>query len=240
MKVLDEPIVCCQKLAESFRCAAAVCLLVASPALAQDPDTIRAVPDTITFELSPVEVLVSIVPRAGPSIGSGVPARISTIDRDQIDNWKPRLVADVLSTQAGVSLYDDLGSPYKLNLSARGFNVGPTVGLPPGISVFLDGIRQNEPAAQEVNFDLLPMEHVERVEFLKGNASLLGPNSLGGAVNLITRRGGGEPHRDPRPGAGRAAQRRAAAAAPGECVPRRGPLSGKRARLLPAADPGSR
>ena len=196
MKVLKEPIVCCQKLAESFRWVAAVCLLVASPVLAQDPDTIRAVPDTITFELSPVEVLVSIVPRAGPSIGSGVPARISTIDRDQIDNWKPRLVADVLSTQAGVSLYDDLGSPYKLNLSARGFNVGPTVGLPSGISVFLDGIRQNEPAAQEVNFDLLPMEHVERVEFLKGNASLLGPNSLGGAVNLITRRGGGEPQRE--------------------------------------------
>ena len=187
---------CYQKLAESFRWAAAVCLVIASPALAQDPDTIRAVPDTIAFELSPVEVLVSIVPRAGASIGSGVPARISTVGREQIDNWKPRLVTDVLSTQAGVSLYDDLGSPYKLNLSARGFNVGPTVGLPPGISVFLDGIRQNEPAAQEVNFDLLPMEHVERVEFLRGNASLLGPNSLGGAVNLITRRGGGEPQKE--------------------------------------------
>ena len=49
-----------------------------------------------------------------------------------------------------MSLYDDLGSPYKLNLSTRGFSVGPTVGLPPGVSVFLDGIRQNEPDAQEV------------------------------------------------------------------------------------------
>ena len=181
-----------QKLAGRLERAAAACMLVASPVLAQDPDTIRAAPDTIVFELSPVEVLVSIAPRAAPSIGSGMPARISTVSRDQIDSWKPRLVTDLLSTQAGVSLYDDLGSPYKLNLSARGFNVGPTVGLPAGLSVFLDGIRQNEPAAQEVNFDLLPMEHVERVEFLRGNASLLGPNSLGGAVNLITRRGGEE------------------------------------------------
>lgn len=121
-----------QKLAGRLERAAAACMLVASPVLAQDPDTIRAAPDTIVFELSPVEVLVSIAPRAAPSIGSGMPARISTVGRDQIGSWKPRLVTDLLSTQAGVSLYDDLGSPYKLNLSARGFNVGPTVGLPTG------------------------------------------------------------------------------------------------------------
>ena len=35
------------------------------------------------------------------------------------------------------------------------------------------------------------MEHVQRVELLSGSGSLLGPNSLGGAVNLITRRGQG-------------------------------------------------
>ena len=72
--------------------------------------------------------------------------------------------------------------------------MGPTVGLPPGISVFVDGIRQNEPSAQEVNFDVLPMEHVDGVEFLRGNASLLGPNSQGGAVNLITRQGQEDSH----------------------------------------------
>jgi outer membrane receptor protein involved in Fe transport len=101
------------------------------------------------------------------------------------------LLADALASQPGISLYDDLGSPFKLNLSTRGFNVGPVVGLPPGVSVFLDGVRQNEPDAAEVNFDLLPMEHVQRVELLSGSGSLLGPNSLGGAVNLITRRGAG-------------------------------------------------
>jgi outer membrane receptor protein involved in Fe transport len=141
--------------------------------------------------LAPVDVRASIAPTAGVAIGSAVPARISILTGTQIDAWETRTIADVLGAQAGVSLYDDLGTPYKLNLSTRGFNVGPTVGLPPGVSVFLDGIRQNEPDAQEVNFDLLPMEHVERVELLSGTASLLGPNSLGGAVNLITRRGSG-------------------------------------------------
>lgn len=163
--------------------------LAGPSAWAQDPEPIQVSPDSISFELSAVEVIGSIAPGAGPSVGSGIPARISSVNRRQFDGGKPRMVTDALSSQAGVSLYDDLGSPYKFNLSARGFSVGPTVGIPAGISVFLDGIRQNESAAQEVNFDLLPMEHVERVEFLRGNASLLGPNSLGGAVNLITRRG---------------------------------------------------
>jgi len=94
-------------------------------------------------QLQEIEVVGSIAPTAGPTIGSGIPARISTVTGQQIDAWEPRLLADALATQPGISLYDDLGSAYKLNLSTRGFNVGPVVGLPPGVSVFLDGVRQN-------------------------------------------------------------------------------------------------
>ena len=62
----------------------------------------------------------------------------------QGDEYVSRLLTDVLARQPGVSLYDDLGTPWKLNLTTRGFSVGPTVGIPPGISVFVDGVRQNE------------------------------------------------------------------------------------------------
>ena len=157
---------------------------------AQQVDTVATDTSRVTT-LETLEVTSSIAPTAGPGIGSGIPARISTVTGEAIDAWEPRLLADALATQPGISLYDDLGSPFKLNLSTRGFSAGPVVGLPPGISVFLDGVRQNEPDAAEVNFDLLPMEHVQRVELLSGSGSLLGPNSLGGAVNLITRRGKG-------------------------------------------------
>jgi outer membrane receptor protein involved in Fe transport len=171
----------------------ATALLVAlspSPALGQQPDSAARDTSRVT-QLETIEVTSSIAPTAGPVIGSGIPARISTVTGEAIDAWEPRLLADALATQPGISAYDDLGSPFKLNLSTRGFNVGPVVGLPPGVSVFLDGVRQNEPDAAEVNFDLLPMEHVHRVELLSGSGSLLGPNSLGGAINLITRRGSG-------------------------------------------------
>ena len=62
-------------------------------------------------------------------------------------------------------------------------------GLPQGVAVFLDGVRMNEPEASQVNFDLLPMDHISRIEVLSGNGSLLGRNALGGAVNLVTTRG---------------------------------------------------
>ncbi|HEY7681507.1 MAG TPA: TonB-dependent receptor [Gemmatimonadales bacterium] len=164
-------------------------LTVAASLSAQAPDRTRK--DTTAVELAPIEVVGSILPTAGPTIGSGIPARVATVTGEEIDAWEPRLLTDALAGQAGISLYDDLGTPWKLNLSTRGWNVGPVVGLPPGVSVFLDGVRQNEPDAAEVNFDLLPMEHIERIELLSGSGSLLGSNSLGGAINLITRRGRG-------------------------------------------------
>jgi len=172
--------------ASSLVSAASIAL--ASAALAQQPAP--PAPDS-SLRLPPIEVIGSILPTAGPEIGSGIPARISVVTGADIDRWEPRLLADALARQPGVSVYDDLGSPYKVTLQSRGFTASPVVGLPQGLSVFLDGVPVNEPDAAQVNFDLLPLEHVQRVELLSGTSSLLGPNSLGGAINLLTRRGDG-------------------------------------------------
>lgn len=142
-------------------------------------------------ELPEIVVIGSILPSVGPAVGSGTPARVEILQGDELRATRPRLLSDALTGQAGISLYDDLGSPFKTTLVMRGFAASPVVGLPQGVTVFLDGVPVNEPDAGQVNFDLLPLEHVERVELLSGTASLLGPNSLGGAVNLVTRRRGG-------------------------------------------------
>ena len=180
---------------------AAAAVLLATPLAAQEPTTPQtpadsaARADSAVARLAPIEVIGSILPTAGPGVGSGIPARISVVTGADIDRWEPRLLAEALARQPGVSLYDDLGSPYKITLQSRGFTSSPVVGLPQGLSVFLDGVPVNEPDAAQVNFDVLPLEHVQRVELLSGTSSLLGPNSLGGAVNLITRRGGDGPPR---------------------------------------------
>ena len=168
--------------------------LLAPPrsAAAQVRDTVARADTTVSSiaRLATIHVTASIVPTAGLSIASGVPARVSILRRGESAAWKSRLLPGVLESQPGISLYDDLGSRYKPTLIARGFTASPVVGLPQGISVFVDGVPVNEPDAGQVNFDLLPLQHAEQVELLSGTASHLGPNSLGGAINIITRRGG--------------------------------------------------
>jgi outer membrane receptor protein involved in Fe transport len=169
--------------------ASLVLLAVTTELAAQQPDSTRRPPAPLV--LPPIEVVGSIRPFAGPAVGSGIPARITTLSGREVNAYRPRMLSDLMQQQAGFSVYNDLGSPLKLNLSSRGFVASPVVGVPQGVSVFLDGVRMNEVDAAQVNFDLLPMEHVKRVELLSGNGSLLGRNSLGGAINLITARGEG-------------------------------------------------
>lgn len=164
-------------------------LFAPSVAHAQVRDT--TIRDSTAFELPPIEVVGSIRPDAGPTVGSGVPARVTTLGAEDVDAYEPRVLSDAVRQVAGFSTYDDLGSPYKLNISSRGFYSSPVVGLPQGVAVFLDGIRMNEPEASQINFDLLPMDHIQRIEVLSGNGSLLGRNALGGAINLVTARGTG-------------------------------------------------
>lgn len=152
---------------------------------AQPParDTVRLLP--------PVEVLTSVLPTAGAAPGSGMAARTATLEEADLRRLAPRGLADALLAQPGISLYDDLGSVYKPTMVVRGFTASGVVGLPQGVSVFVDGVPVNEPDAGQVNFDLLPLRHARRIEMFSGTASLLGPNSLAGAVNVVTRRGGG-------------------------------------------------
>src|SRR5690349_17358940 len=171
--------------------AIAALLLVPSLMVAQQPDSSKTDTTAKAHELPAIEVVGSIAPAAGPTIGSGVPARVTTLNEAQVDAYEPRVLPDALKSVAGFSTYDDLGSPYKLNRSSRGFSSSPVVGLPQGVAVFLDGVRMNEPEASQVNFDLLPMDHIQRIEILSGNGSLLGRNALGGAINLVTARGTG-------------------------------------------------
>ncbi len=110
-------------------------LSAVSVARAQVPDT--TVVDTTAFDLAPIEVVGTILPDAGPTVGSGVPARVTTLGAEDVDAYEPRVLSDAVRQVAGFSTYDDLGSPYKLNISSRGFYSSPVVGLPQGVSGLL-------------------------------------------------------------------------------------------------------
>jgi len=164
--------------------AALLLALLPSPAGAQQPDS--TLKDTAA--LAPVVVTGVRLP-AAPEMARGLTGRSATLSAADLDARGVSTLADALEMLPGVTVADELGTPAQLDVTLRGFQVSPTIGLPQGVTVYVDGVRVNEPDANEVNFDLLPLEDVERVEVSYGPSVLLGRNSLGAAVNLVTRRG---------------------------------------------------
>ncbi|HVH68796.1 MAG TPA: TonB-dependent receptor [Gemmatimonadales bacterium] len=141
-----------------------------------------------TSVLAPVVVTGVRLP-AAPEMARGLTGRSASLSTAESDARGVSTLADALEMLPGVTAADELGTPAQLDVTLRGFQVSPTIGLPQGVTVYVDGVRVNEPDANEVNFDLLPLEDVERVDVSYGPSVLLGRNSLGAAVNLVTRRG---------------------------------------------------
>src|SRR2546428_950122 len=158
--------------------------LLPSPARAQQSDS---VPKDTTL-LAPVVVTGVRLPTVR-ELARGLAGRTATLSAKDLDARGVRSLADALEQLPGVTTSDELGATGQLDVSLRGFQVSPVIGLPQGVTVYVDGVRANEPDAHEVNFDLLPLEDVERVEVVYGPSVLLGRNALGAAVNLVTRRG---------------------------------------------------
>src|SRR5439155_8399175 len=159
--------------------------LLPTPVGAQHPDSLPK--DSST--LAPVVVTGVRLPTVR-EIARGLAGRTATLNAGDLDARGVRSLADALEQLPGVTTSDELGATGQLDVSLRGFQVSPVIGLPQGVTVYVDGVRANEPDAHEVNFDLLPLEDVDRVEVVYGPSVLLGRNALGAAVNLVTRRGG--------------------------------------------------
>src|SRR5881409_1919420 len=163
---------------------ATLLVLLAAPTSAQQPDS---TPKDTTL-LAPVVVTGVRLPTVR-ELARGLAGRTATLSAQDLDARGVRSLADALEQLPGVTVADELGAPSELDVTLRGFQVSPTIGLPQGVTVYLDGVRVNEPDAHEVNFDLLPLEDVDHVDVTYGPSVLLGRNSLGAAVNLVTRRG---------------------------------------------------
>jgi iron complex outermembrane recepter protein len=134
---------------------------------------------------------IRVIPSPGPETlpPSSTPSRVDTLTGAELKGDRPSVLPEALERLPGVTLQSEQGNRLQSNLSLRGFTASSVTGLPQGLSVFLDGVRLNEPTVEEVNFDLIPLEDIERVDVIRGPSVLFGRNTLGGAVNMVTRRG---------------------------------------------------
>jgi len=120
---------------------------------------------------------------------SRVPSSVQVITGGELRATGAPTLQEGLRRLPGVTISDQQGNTFQGDFAFRGFQATSVTGAPQGVSVFVDGVRVNEPAVEEVNFDLIPLDDIERVELIRGPSAVFGRNTLGGALNIVTRRG---------------------------------------------------
>jgi outer membrane receptor protein involved in Fe transport len=128
-----------------------------------------------------------------PSIGLPldiVPANIQVVKGSQINTQNGVSLADYISNNLqSVNINQTQGNPFQPDISFRGFTASPLLGQPQGMSVFVDGVRVNEPFGDVVNWDLIPSFAIQGMQVIPGSNPVYGLNTLGGAIAVQTKDG---------------------------------------------------
>lgn len=161
--------------------AVAMALAAHRAALAQDAQVAA---------MATVEV-VGIAPTGGQGIDRRLlPYIVQTASDDAIGGAKSDNLVDYLARNLhGVNVNDISGSPFQNDVTFRGFRASPVLGSAQGLSVYLDGVRVNEPFGDVVNWDMLPEAAIETVQLVPGSNPVYGLNTLGGALALTSKSG---------------------------------------------------
>src|SRR5882762_4483231 len=146
-------------------------------------------PATAT-EGSTVEVIgIRPVPGLGTPLRD-IPAVVQSATARELSERDARDLADHLGRSfAGINLNDAQGNPFQQNLNYRGFTASPLLGLPQGLSVFVDGVRVNEAFGDMVNWDLIPRNAIATAHLMSGSNPVFGLNTLGGVLSIQTKSG---------------------------------------------------
>lgn len=166
----------------------------ATQAMTVDVNSAVFVAQTVTMKLSSqasrVEV-VSETPLAGTELTRDqIAAPVQTATAADITNSGALDLGDFLNRELnGVYLNEVQGNPFQPDVNYRGYTASPLLGTPEGLSVYVDGVRQNQPFGDVVSWDLIPKDAISEVTLVPGSDPLFGLNTLGGALSITTKNG---------------------------------------------------
>lgn len=136
----------------------------------------------------PVSELDNIVVTASrvAQLESEVVGDVSVIDRATLEKAGQSSVAELLSREHGIQISTNGGPQTPTSIFMRGTNSSHVL-------VLVDGMRINSSVQGGANFNAIDPALIERIEILRGAASsLYGADAIGGVINIITRKGGGD------------------------------------------------
>jgi vitamin B12 transporter len=113
---------------------------------------------------------------------SDVLSSVSVISREEIARSQAPSLADLLQGEAGFEFGRTGGPGATTSFFLRGQNSTNLV-------ILVDGVRSQVDAYGNLQLTDIPLQQIEKVEILKGNASALyGDAAIGGVINVFTRK----------------------------------------------------
>lgn len=154
----------------------------------------KTVTMTIGAQSAQVDVVAS-TPLAGSDLSADqVPGPVQTLTSDDIETTGTESLTDLTNRRLnGVYINDMEGSLFQADVNFRGYTASPILGTPEGISVYVDGVRQNQPFGDVVSWDLIPENAISEITMVPGSDPLFGLNTLGGALPIRTKDGVSDP-----------------------------------------------
>ncbi|MFZ0589463.1 MAG: TonB-dependent receptor [Bryobacteraceae bacterium] len=150
----------------------------------------RTVTLALTSQISKLDV-VSTTPLAGTNLTTDqIAAPVQTATAADIKNSGALELGDFMNRRLnGVYFNEMQGNPFQPDVNYRGYTASPLLGTPEGLSVYVDGVRQNQPFGDVVSWDLIPKDAISEVTLVPGSDPLFGLNTLGGALSVTTKSG---------------------------------------------------
>jgi outer membrane receptor protein involved in Fe transport len=123
-----------------------------------------------------------------------IPAPVQTVSARELRTSGALDLTDLLNRRlSGVHVNETQGNPFQPDVNYRGYTASPLLGTPQGLSVYMDGVRLNEPFGEIVSWDLIPRTAIFSSALMPGSNPLFGLNTLGGALALQTKDGRNSP-----------------------------------------------
>jgi len=144
--------------------------------------SIFVIPPVFAAEAS-LDTIVVTATRTDENVEK-LPSSVTVITEEDISDSTAATVQDILENVEGLIIRDLYGTGTKSTVDSRGFARGVNT------VVLIDGRRINEIDLSGVDWNLIPLENVERIEIVRGSGSVLyGDNATSGVINIITKKG---------------------------------------------------
>ena len=110
---------------------------------------------------------------------------VTEVTEEDIEAWGVQTVGEALDLIPGVDV--QVGGKGQSHVTIRGFRQDD-------LKVLIDGVPAHETYYRTLDLSALPVDAISKITVTKGASSVLyGANTMGGVINIITKKGGKEP-----------------------------------------------